>query len=63
MAKDTQVIGSTTTISIPAGGIVDLPAKVDTGADSSSIWASDIKGEKWCLAVLPTRSFLKALQW
>ncbi len=43
MAKDTQVIGSTTTISIPAGGIVDLPAKVDTGADSSSIWASDIK--------------------
>ncbi len=42
MAKDTKVIGSTVTINIPVGDIYNLPAKVDTGADSSSIWASKI---------------------
>lgn len=40
--KDNKVIGRTIHISIPAGGVVDLLAKVDTGADGSSIWASDI---------------------
>ncbi|MHB1865487.1 MAG: ATP-dependent zinc protease family protein [Candidatus Saccharimonadales bacterium] len=42
MDKDTKVIGSTVTISFPAGNVYDLPAKVDTGADGSSIWASNI---------------------
>jgi len=42
MAKDTKVIGRTVSISISAGGIYDLPAKVDTGADGSAIWASKI---------------------
>ncbi|CAN5649237.1 hypothetical protein BH23PAT1_BH23PAT1_3440 [soil metagenome] len=36
-------IGSTAQISFPDLGIENVPAKVDTGADSSSIWASDIK--------------------
>ncbi|HEY1645229.1 MAG TPA: RimK/LysX family protein [Candidatus Saccharimonadales bacterium] len=42
MANDRQVIGSTASISIKSGGIFDLPAKVDTGADGSSIWASKL---------------------
>ena len=43
MTRDTKVIGSTVIISIPVGGLYDLPAKVDTGADGSSIWATKIK--------------------
>jgi glutathione synthase/RimK-type ligase-like ATP-grasp enzyme len=36
-------IGHTTVVSFPKFGIKSVPAKVDTGADSSSIWASDIQ--------------------
>lgn len=36
-----EIIGSTEYISI--GKLAKIPAKIDTGADSSSIWASDIK--------------------
>jgi hypothetical protein len=39
--EDMQLIGRTTLISL--SGIADVPAKVDTGADSSSIWASNIR--------------------
>ena len=35
------LLGSTEYIDI--AGIKNIPAKIDTGADSSSIWASDIK--------------------
>ena len=38
------IIGSTEFVSI--GKQEKIPAKIDTGADSSSIWASDIKVEK-----------------
>jgi hypothetical protein len=38
------IIGSTEYVSVE--GIEKVPAKIDTGADSSSIWASDIKVEK-----------------
>ena len=34
------IIGSNASVTV--GGIKNIPAKVDTGADSSSIWASDI---------------------
>lgn len=37
-----QTIGHLEEISIPQADIFNLPAKVDTGAYSSSIWASDI---------------------
>lgn len=51
--KDSKVIGRTVSISIPAGGVLDLLAKVDTGADGSSIWASNISEEagvlRYCL--------------
>jgi glutathione synthase/RimK-type ligase-like ATP-grasp enzyme len=36
------MIGSNTFINFPKFGIKKVPAKVDTGADSSSVWASNI---------------------
>ncbi len=38
--KPYKIIGTNTRIKV--AGIPDVPAKVDTGADSSSIWASEI---------------------
>lgn len=44
-------IGTNTRITIEEGGYYrDIPAKVDTGADISSIWASDIKKIKGVLS-------------
>jgi glutathione synthase/RimK-type ligase-like ATP-grasp enzyme len=40
-----QTIGATEKVSFPQFGLIDVLAKVDTGADSSSIWASDIREE------------------
>lgn len=37
------IIGRTATASFPAEGIYDIPVKIDTGADSSSIWVSDLE--------------------
>jgi hypothetical protein len=39
-----DIIGSTEYVSI--GKIKNIPAKIDTGADSSSIWASGVKIKK-----------------
>ena len=39
--KKLDVIGSTESITV--AGIENVPAKIDTGADSSSIWASHIR--------------------
>lgn len=47
LSKETDildVIGSTEYVSV--GKISKVPAKIDTGADSSAIWASDIVVEK-----------------
>ena len=38
--KELRVVGSNTIIKV--AGLSNIPAKVDTGADSSSIWASNI---------------------
>lgn len=43
MKKTLIHIGSKELISFPSMGIVDVPAKVDTGADFSAVWASDIQ--------------------
>lgn len=50
--KSLKIIGSTAYIQV--AGIKKIPAKIDTGADSSSIWASEIsinsRGElEFCL--------------
>ena len=39
-----NIIGSTEYVEI--AGIKNVPAKIDTGADSSAIWASDINMEE-----------------
>lgn len=39
--KKLTIIGNNALVAI--AGIKNIPAKVDTGADSSSVWASDIK--------------------
>lgn len=39
--RDLKIIGNNTFVEI--AGIKDIPAKVDTGADSSAIWASHIR--------------------
>ena len=36
------IIGRTAKIGIPVEGIKGVPAKIDTGADNSSIWASEL---------------------
>ena len=43
-SKKLDVIGSTERITV--AGIKNVPAKIDTGADSSSIWASHIRVTK-----------------
>lgn len=41
--REKTLVGRTSTADFPAEAIRGVPAKIDTGADSSSIWASDIK--------------------
>lgn len=41
--KGQSTIGRVTKVDFPKLGITDVPAKVDSGADSSSVWASNIK--------------------
>lgn len=39
---DKAIIGRVENVSFPKLGLFDVPAKVDTGADLSSIWATEI---------------------
>src|SRR5689334_648892 len=41
--KELTVIGRAERIDFPKLGLEKVPAKTDTGADSSSIWCSDVK--------------------
>lgn len=43
MTKELTIIGRTASAAFPAEGIRDVPVKIDTGADSSSIWASELR--------------------
>ncbi len=44
MSKQLDIIGSTAYITIE--GIENVPAKIDTGADSSAVWVSDVNVTK-----------------
>lgn len=44
MKANLPIIGTNELVKV--GGRVDVPAKIDTGADSSSIWATNIKIKK-----------------
>lgn len=46
MTSNTSRIGRKTYVDIPEYGAAHVAVKVDTGADSSSIWASDVREEK-----------------
>lgn len=41
-----STIGTAEHVSLPEYGFVNVPAKIDTGADSSAIWATDIRPGK-----------------
>jgi glutathione synthase/RimK-type ligase-like ATP-grasp enzyme len=45
----TDIIGASTFVDFPKFGLKNIPAKVDTGADSSSIWASSITNKNGVL--------------
>ena len=40
--KNLKSIGTIELVSLPNDGVQDVPAKIDTGADSSALWASSI---------------------
>ena len=44
--NDKTIIGRVEQVSFPIIGIKDIPAKIDTGADLSSIWATNIRETK-----------------
>jgi hypothetical protein len=46
LLKNRQVIGITEMIDLPDLGLLNIPAKIDTGAYHSSMWASDVKETK-----------------
>ncbi|MDB5171182.1 MAG: hypothetical protein JWO35_876 [Candidatus Saccharibacteria bacterium] len=44
--KNLLTIGTTELMTLPDSAIADIPAKIDTGADNSAIWASNIHLEE-----------------
>ena len=42
MTNEKDIIGRETLVDFTEN-IVNIPAKIDTGADSSAVWASDIR--------------------
>jgi len=50
MNKVVATIGRQSLIDMPSYGIDSIPAKIDTGADSSSIWASSVKEHEGTLS-------------
>lgn len=55
-----NTVGRAEKISFPHLNLKNVPAKIDTGADSSSIWATDIRrsvGELSCVLFAPGNPF------
>ena len=44
-SRKVDIIGNIERVSFPDFQLIDVPAKIDTGADSSAIWASNIRLE------------------
>lgn len=42
MNQEIRLIGRADKIDLPSVGLKNIPAKIDTGADTSAIWASEI---------------------
>lgn len=42
MNTDHQIIGAVSTIDLPELGFISIPARIDTGARTSAIWASEV---------------------
>jgi len=60
MTTPKTLIGRTERVSFPSLGIKKVPAKIDTGADASSIWCSKIKktdGELRCVLFAPRSEY------
>lgn len=43
MQKNIDIIGNVEQVSLPEFGLEKIPAKIDTGAESCAIWASDVQ--------------------
>ncbi len=43
--KEPRLIGRAENVSFPEFNLMDVPARIDTGARTSAVWASDIKEE------------------
>jgi hypothetical protein len=50
--KELALIGRAERVDLPQLSAIKVPAKIDTGADGSSIWAHSIKKEAGCLRVI-----------
>ncbi len=50
LSKPITVVGPKENIDFPDLGVFEVPAKVDTGADSSAVWASDIREDDGVLS-------------
>lgn len=56
MLPDKTIIGRGESVNFPSIGLKNIPAKIDTGADSSSIWCSKVKmrdGSLSCVLFAP----------
>ena len=43
MTDNSRILGRVELVSLPEFGLENIPARIDTGARTSSLWASDIK--------------------
>lgn len=43
MKKDLRIVGRAELVNFPECGLAEIPARIDTGAQTSAIWASDLR--------------------
>ena len=52
LIKPKEIIGHTSAVTFPSLGATNISARVDTGAQTSAIWASYVKEERGGLSVI-----------